>query len=87
MFVPIADHRHTIANIDVQFDPHEIRTWLSCAPNDRKMLLLENGSRDGSGDAPADTAAIESVAARVIEIRSVLVPAVEAVHGAASPAR
>ena len=50
MFAPIADHRHTITTIDVQFDPRGIRTWLSCALNDRKMLLLATeASLPGAG--------------------------------------
>jgi hypothetical protein len=34
------DYRHTATNIDVQFDPHGIRAWLSCVLDDGKMLLL-----------------------------------------------
>ena len=34
------DYRYTTTNIDVQFDPHGIRAWLSCELNDGKMLLL-----------------------------------------------
>jgi hypothetical protein len=34
------DYRHTTTNIDVQFDPHGIRAWLSCVLDDGKMLLL-----------------------------------------------
>jgi hypothetical protein len=36
------DYRHTTTNIDVQFDPHGIRAWLSCVLDDGKMLLLAN---------------------------------------------
>ena len=35
-----ADYRCTITDIDVQFDPHGIRAWLSCVLDDGKTLLL-----------------------------------------------
>jgi len=34
------DYRRTTTNIDVQFDPHGTRAWLSCVLDDGKMLLL-----------------------------------------------
>ena len=35
-----ADYRYTITDIDVQFDPHGIRAWLSCVLDDGKTLRL-----------------------------------------------
>ena len=35
-----ADYRYTVTDIDVAFDPHGLRAWLSCALDDGKMLLL-----------------------------------------------
>ena len=55
----MADYRHTTTNIDVQFDPHGIRAWLSCVLDDGKMLLLATDRVTLQENMPADTAAIE----------------------------
>src|SRR5256886_9796638 len=34
------DYRYTTTDIDVQFDSHGIRAWLSCVLDDGKMLLV-----------------------------------------------
>ena len=56
------DYRHTTTNIDVKFDPHGIRAWLSCVLDDGKMLLLATDRVTLQENTPADTAAIEQVA-------------------------
>ena len=35
-----AQYRYTATDIDVAFDPHGLRAWLSCTLDDGKMLLL-----------------------------------------------
>ena len=35
-----AQYRYTVTDIDVAFDPHGLRAWLSCTLDDGKMPLL-----------------------------------------------
>ena len=53
-----AQYRYTATDIDVAFDPHGLRAWLSCTLDDGKMLLLAT-DRDACRDVPGDPAAIE----------------------------